>query len=244
MFGLILIVALGTGSSIGAPGPALQPKSFAVFSVNYEPGSREVRGGVGGTAFFIDRNTAITAYHVLQPLTFKPENPKQRRRVWLVREHFRPIELKPEYLSYRPELDMTVIRIPKGEAVPPQLTYETMQASALVGGPALEVETNGFLANSAGPDLNYNGLSVEIVNVRHLERRNLKGRLLSGVSLVTLSATDLNIKDSPCVQVSYEPIVGISGGPVLVAGRVIGMNSFADPRTRKHTWALRINGAI
>ena len=30
------------------------------------------------------------------------------------------------------------------------------------------------------------------------------------------------------------------GGPVISNGKVIAMNSFADPGTRKHTWALRL----
>src|SRR5262245_51088951 len=94
----ILTLTVAGGPTAGAPLPSPTPKSFAVFSVAYKARGGEVRGGVGGTAFFVSPTTVITAYHVLQPATFQAAA-GEKKRTWLVRENFRPVELKPQYLT-------------------------------------------------------------------------------------------------------------------------------------------------
>ena len=47
--------------------------AFAIFKLSYHgPGETELRGGICGTGFFIDRSTAVTARHVLNEETFQP----------------------------------------------------------------------------------------------------------------------------------------------------------------------------
>lgn len=233
---LILILVGGSGARAVAPCLALKPKSFAVFSASYTPGSPDIQGGVAGTAFFVSPTLAVTAHHVLQPKSFQP-TAGTHLRIWLVRENFRAIELRPEYLTYRPDQDLTLIRLPATESIPTDFIYE----STMVANSNANVETHGFVANTPGPLLVWKDGDLEILYVPSLERRDLHGHVLVE-SRVTLKAQDVQLQDSVCVQLSYEPIVGISGAPVTVAGRLIGMNSFADPVTRKRTWALRLNG--
>lgn len=217
-----------------APAPTASPRTFAVFSASFvKGGPGEVRGGVGGTAFFISPTLAVTAHHVLSPSVFQaPEG--RRHRTWLVRENFRAIEIKPEYLTFYREKDLTIIRLPESEAVPSNLVYPAFTGA--VGD--VQVESHGFVANSAGPRLAWVNGAVDIVGVPALQRRHMTGRVLREAQ-INLHAQDVVLKDAPCVQLSYEPIVGMSGGPVVVGGAVLGMNSFGDPGTRQQSWAVR-----
>ena len=216
------------------------PKTFAIFSVSYNRLGQEVRGGVCGSAFFISPTRAITAYHVLQPASFKPQAGFERVRVWLVHEGERAIELKPEYLSYQADHDLTRIQLPSLQAVDAKYIFPTTTSA-----PALsaEVETDGIRANTAGPVLKKIGQDFEVVSVPRLERLRAAGRLLRRTP-VYLSAADVKLNGAIEFELSYQPVVGLSGGPVVSGGYVIAMNSFADPGGAPRTWALDLRAAV
>ena len=114
-----------------------------------------------------------------------------------------------------------------------------------------KVETDGFAANSTGPILEFNKTIknalvttnvqrphfLTITSVPHLARLHSEGTILRSARL-ELTSQDVNLRNAPCTQVSYRPVVGLSGGPVLSGSRVIGINSFADPSARASTWAI------
>jgi hypothetical protein len=213
------------------------PKSFAVFVTFYNTHDDNVRGGVCGTVFFVSPTQAITAHHVLKAESFKPLPGFDRVKVWLVHEGYRPVEMRPEYIQSNPSTDVTTIQIPTARAVDRSFVYAT---GGIEG--AKQVETDGFVANTAGPQLTRVGADVVVTAVDHLERLHLSGTVIR-TAQVNLKATDLELKGSPEVEFSYQPVVGISGGPVTSNGKVIAMNSFADPATFKHTWGLQLRAS-
>jgi hypothetical protein len=229
----ILSFLLAANSASGAAETA--PKAFAVFVASYNSAGNEVLGGVAGTLFFVTPTRAITAYHVLQAASFKPLPGFRHVRVWLVHENEPAIELKPEYLTSRPDRDLTMVNLPATKAVRADFVY----ASAARPAPAQTVESEGYIANSTGPALAWNGPLLEITAVPRLARLHLTGTLVRH-ALVNLDATDVKLNASPDMELSYRPVVGMSGGPVLAGGKVVAMNSFADPTTREHTWALTL----
>jgi hypothetical protein len=212
-------------------------KTYAVFVASYNQRTQEARGGVAGTAFFTSPTEAITAYHVLQTASFKVQNERQTEgeivQIWLVHENEDAIELTPENLRENARQDLTQITLKRGARVPKRYIFELGK-----GALASDVKTEGFLAQSVGPVLRLMNGKLAIISVEKLNRFNTQG-LLETSRTVNLRAIDVNLTGTPCLRLSYRPVVGLSGGPVIAAnGKVIGMNSFADPTTRAHTWAI------
>jgi hypothetical protein len=213
------------------------PKSYAVFLATYDPTTGQAVGGVAGSAFFVTPTKAITAYHVLQPKSFS--NP--RTQVWLVHEGERAIALSARDLRASPSNDKTEIELSTARA-PARHVFSVAVPKA-----GDRVETDGFLANTTGPLLAIDdtpteagGPRLKITSVPHLERLHAEGHILRELN-VELASSDVNLKNAACVQLSYKPIVGLSGGPVFTGNSVIGMNSFADPAARESTWAVKVN---
>ncbi len=218
---------------IAAASVSSREKAFAVFVISYDARG-EVRGGVAGTAFFVSSTKALTAYHVLQEASFTPRPGHHRARVWLVHERTAPIEIRPTNVKFDPENDLTAVELEAPRAVDAKYVFERGGAV-----PFSKVETQGFLVNSAGPVLARVGAEIEILSVPRLERVHLTGEIVRQAR-VDLRAADVTLKATPCFQVSYEPVRGISGGPLLINGKVIGVNSFGDPDSRARTWAVAI----
>lgn len=231
-YALILITCV-TKNVAAAPIPTGFPRSFAVFMVSYNTHNDYARGGVCGTAFFISPTQAVTAYHVLAAKSFKPLPGFERVRLWLVHEGYPAVEIKPEYLTYEPGKDRTLLHFPKAKKVDQRFVFTL----GTVGRFSTIVMTEGFVANTDGPTLIHKGSDVDVAAVPHLQRLILTGRVLR-VTDVTLKSPNINLRGEPSVQLSYQPIVGISGGPVVSDGKVIAMNSFAEPSTFKQTWAV------
>lgn len=234
---LTLLIALTLNTCVPFSGWAATPaapKAFAVFVAYYNTHNDEARGGVAGSLFFVSPTEAITAYHVLQPASFTKRPGFERMKVWLVHAGEPAIEVKPEYLTYQPDKDLTFIRLPKSAAVRPHFVYATAAAAQ-----GAAVETEGYIAGSTGPVFVRQGEDLAIAAVPQLQMLRLNGKVLRQAQ-VEVVAADLKVKNSPNVELSYRPVVGMSGGPVVSEGRVIAMNSFADPATRLSTWALQI----
>lgn len=236
---LVLVFILTLVTEIGAVSKGSTPRSYALFSVSYNTSGSEAEGGVAGTVFFVSPTQAITAYHVINASSFTPNPGFERRRLWLVHEGQRPIEIRPEHLSYDRLRDLTVIRIPRSEQVPKRLVFERAGLATLNA----DVTSEGFRAGSAGPILERRDSDLTVASVPRLERLFAVGKVVRRAT-VDLNAKDVTLRNSPGLELTYEPIKGMSGGPVLAAGKVIAMNSFADPRTFKRTWALELQPGL
>ncbi len=234
---LIALLLLFRVTEIGAVSGGSTARSFALFMVSYNAQGAEAEGGVAGTVFFISPNQAVTAYHVINEKSFAPNQGFQKKRLWLVHEGHAPIEVKPEFLKTDRLRDLTLIRIPK--AVAKRYVFDTQAAAA----PNMAVESEGFVASSAGPVLERRGADLAIVAVPRLHRVFAKGLVIRKAP-VDLKAQDVELSNSPSLELTYEPIKGMSGGPVVSGGKVVAMNSFADPQTFKRTWALELQPGI
>lgn len=226
---------------IGTAAPAATDKpykSFAVFAAYWDPVTHKTTGGVAGTLFFISPTEAITAFHVLKKESFAKREGYSHLRIWAMHEKQGAIELKPEYLTTQKENDLTRVHLPANLAVPQEYVFATERVNPILQ----EVETEGFRANTAGPLFEFNGDQLVVKEVRNLQRLRSRGTLLRQAR-VAIKAKDIELNGSPSIKVSYEPIVGMSGGPVTASGAVIGMNSFAEPSTFKETWALELRPA-
>jgi Trypsin-like peptidase domain len=210
--------------------PQSLPKAFAVFVLASNQ-KGEARGGVAGTAFFVSSRKAITAYHVLQKKSFELQPGFSRQRVWLVHEGEPAIELQETQVTFDSKNDLTFITL--DHDVSPNYVYP-FGNEVRVGS---QVTTEGFVAETAGPILVRLNGNIEISSVPKLVRRTLQGEVVTAARL-QLKALDVQLESTPCFQTTYEPIRGISGGPMLVDGRVVGMNSFADPQLAHRTWAV------
>lgn len=205
--------------------------AYAVFKVSYnETGSAPV-GGIAGTAFFIAGDRAVSAHHVLNETSFLPAPGFAKTRVWLVHEGETPIELFASNVLTDPSKDFTIISF-----------LEPVSDKIYRRGPASRVgravASEGFRANTAGPKLFWNGPDLDISEVPRLERLRAEGVMMRAMP-VSVQATDLHVTNAQGMQVSYQPIVGMSGGPVTQDGMLIGFNSFANP-DRASSWALAL----
>lgn len=223
----------------GPASQALTGKSFAVFVASYNTTNDKAQGGVAGTAFFVSPHKAITAFHVLQDKSFKPAPGYERVKVWLVHENHIALEVTAKQVSYRPDQDTSIIDLGSRVKVAAQFIFATEKLTPVTA----QVEAEGFMANSIGPVLERRGSDIAIVAVPKLERMRLSGTILKQ-SEINLRSQDLNLKSAACVQLSYQPIRGFSGGPVTANGKVIGMNSFADPEGSGRTWALQLTSTM
>jgi hypothetical protein len=216
-------------------------KTFAVFVAAYNPATGQARGGVAGTAFFVSSYKALTAYHVLQPASFKIPKGFSQIHVWLVHEGEAAIELSSESISPRPDLDLTLISLKSPQRVAEKYVFKTVQPGDRI---EHDVKTEGFLANSTGPKLQADPSGhLAITAVPILQRIYASGNILQSNN-VSIRSIDVNLSNSPCYKLSYQPVVGLSGGPVSAGGRVIAINSFADPSTRAQTWAIDLGHQV
>lgn len=230
-FALLVALSMVLDSAVTICGAAT-PKTYAVFVAAYNPGGGPVRGGVAGSLFFVSRQEAITAFHVLQPASFTPPAGFSKVRVWLVHEGEPAIEIHAGDLTSRADRDLTRVRIK--QPIKKDYVFETDHARI-----ATDVVSDGFRAETAGPKLAWINGEVEITSVPSLDRVTVRGRILRRAR-VDLKAADLKLVDSPGFELDYAPIVGMSGGPVVARGKVVAMNSFADPNSRRRTWALEL----
>lgn len=232
---LAVSVLVSPTSLLHAGNPPIA-KAYAVFLISYNRHTDQVIGGVAGTAFFVSDRKAITAFHVLRPESFTPEAGYEFRRVYLLHEGAPPIALNATEVTFQPDRDQSEIELPTTKRADPRYIF-TKADRSLASGPVL---TEGFLANTAGPELARVDGHITVTRVRKLARARLTGDLVRRAT-VTLAASDVSLRDVPCLQLSYRPIVGFSGGPVMdLDGRVLGMNSFAEPSTQARTWAVSL----
>ena len=219
--------------------------TFAVFYAKSNRRTHQAQGGVAGTAFFTSAHHAMTAFHVLKKSSFQVESPDEAVQIWLVRENRTAIEIFPSELVERPELDQTEIDF--GQLAVAQKDEVFSLSSNFAGlksglEPSLlqnEVfSTDGFVGSSAGPRLEWTADGLRVTEVPFLNRIHAEGRLIRRAQ-VELKATDVQLHNVGCFQVQFTPRVGLSGGPLIYRGQVVGINSFADS-SKNSTWAVQL----
>lgn len=215
-------------------------KPFAVFVAHFNPQTAEAKGGIAGSAFFISPTKAMTAFHVLNSKSFQKNSSNDLVKVWLVSENQRAIEIRASLIVEHADWDITAIDFGDRAVVNENQVY-ALSATGLNGErmTSSALESDGFYAQTTGPQLFFDGKDLLITATPHLARLHKSGPLVQ-TSLLTLISNDVNLQNKPCLQVKYQPVVGLSGGPITSNGQIVAINSFADP-AKDSTWGIQLN---
>lgn len=213
--------------------------SCAILKLSWNrAGESTVTGGICGTAFFVDTRTALTAHHVLNPSTFSPNEGYKHCGVWIAARLGLVARVAAHQVLHTPGLDLSVIRFdePQEEVHLYQLAHSE---------PALGAQ---ILARG------HKGGEMPVVNTRWdnevlaIDRCDLLGAAsdvagyVKWVGRLNISSADIQMSDTLGFEVSFESILGMSGGPVIdQEERVTGMLSLgcpADAEVKKQTFAV------
>lgn len=239
----IVLVAIYFAALAPAAARAQAPKirAFAVFKVSYlshNPSS--AMGGIAGTAFFTEKNRAFSAYHVMRPELFKPNTGYDRVRVWLVHQKHPPIEVVAQNMRYDSRKDLSAIQFADA-VVPESFVFESAVGQPVARPGEAQLSSQGYVVGeTAEVTLISTGTDLRIQKVGQLPAKLHQGVLRRRVKL-SLKSLDMRLENIPGLELSYGMYVGMSGGPTLIDGRVVGVNSFgfpADQAYKTQAWAV------
>ena len=196
-------------------------ESWAIIKVSYNPHTNQAVGGICGTAFFVSKNTFISAHHCFSNITFIPNQGFSKVKVLLANESGRIIEnILIDKLV--PEFDLTVGRLNSQENIdilPMESNFKIGDVVYNIGFPKDESLVKFNLRISKGK------LKVDMVRVKAFQQ---SGTIIS-TPIVTITANDINITGKQVIKLSYTSRRGFSGGPLIFGGKVIGMMSLVIP---------------
>ncbi|MDD5558720.1 trypsin-like peptidase domain-containing protein [Candidatus Methylomirabilis sp.] len=203
--------------------------AFAILKLSYNaPGDSSLIGGICGTGFFVNGQTAVTAYHVLNNETFRPNGGFRYASVWLLCRSGSILKIREDSASLHPEIDSTIIRF--RDRVPQAQTYEPLLGAVVNG---MEVLGVGHVGNSM-PSVQADWQGSELV----IRSANLTGAMTDVKGLVKRSVTfnvnanDIKLRGVRGFELGFGSRVGMSGGPVVDnrTGQVLGMLSIGLPQ--------------
>ena len=90
----------------------------AIFKLSYNEDKKDIKGGICGSCFLVNKNFIITANHVLNKRDFKPNEGYKFCQWWVLSNNF-VFEIFPENFKEFPEIDLTLIKCLKGERIFP-----------------------------------------------------------------------------------------------------------------------------
>ncbi|OGS23227.1 MAG: hypothetical protein A2252_09080 [Elusimicrobia bacterium RIFOXYA2_FULL_39_19] len=196
-------------------------ETWAIIKVSYNPGTNQAAGGICGTAFFVSKNTFISAHHCFNSPVFIPNPGFSKVKVFLTNESGRIIEniaidrLVPEY-------DLTVGRLNNQEnadVLPTESEFKVGDEVYNIGFPKDESLVKFNLKISNGK------LKVDKVRVKAFQQSGT----IKATPIAMLSSNDINITGKQVIKLSYTSRRGFSGGPLILGGKVIGMMSLVIP---------------
>jgi len=205
---------------------------LAILKLSYNNiGDTQIEGGICGTAFFVDNKQALTACHVLNSSSFKPNENYSRYQYWLISRQGNIIPIQKECLEYHPELDTTVIRFDK-----PQPVIKTYKLSNIPVKQYESVACKGYIGDSM-PLLKTAWAKDRLI----IENANLKNVIsdmtgvISAVKLLNVKSSDMNLNNIKGILLSFLGVVGMSGGPLITmsTGESVGLMSIGLPPDSK-----------
>jgi len=193
-------------------------------------GEENVEGGICGSFFFISSSLAVTAQHVLNTNTFKPNTGFRNCQVWLIVQPDIVIELKLNNVIQHPEIDTTIVKLEKDYPIKVRkLSSTTIEAGnecineGFIGGkmPALNASwtSSGLQITSCS----YNGTVA-----------NGEGHIKSK-HIMTINAQDIKMTDVVGLATSYGGVIGMSGGPLVCkqTDEILGLMSMGLPADKE-----------
>jgi hypothetical protein len=214
--------------------------AFAIFKLSYnEPGDSKLSGGICGTGFFVDPTTALTAHHVLNNDTFRPNPGFQHALLWIISRNGQIHCLERSYVELHPEIDTTVIRFE--DPIRNVQIYDFATRGIVVGMLVRGIGHGGNVMPAV--DAQWRGRELRITSV-NLERTILDTdghvkRLLT----LHVNANDVKLQGVSGFELSFASQVGMSGGPVVDrdTGEVLGLLSLGlppDSNVKTETFAV------
>ena len=200
--------------------------SYAILKLSYNAiGDSQLEGGICGTGFFINKRIFLTAHHVLNSNSKKPNNGFKYCQFWLVSRNNQIIELSNETIKDFPAIDSCVIDFTHDQSVTCQ-----------------NVNINIPIAAGKISNLGYVGSCMPKIDACWFDKKLSIGSIdvakciadgsgnINSIRKNTVSSNDVNIKDKTVLITSYPGIVGMSGGALLNdQNEIIGLLSLGLP---------------
>lgn len=216
--------------------------TWAIFKISYDPNTNTAVGGICGSAFFLEEQIFISAYHCFNHSVFIPNKNFPKVKVFLVNnrgyiiDDIRIKKLVPEY-------DLAI-----GEIIlyDKNVTVYSLANDFNVGDSVYNI---GFPTNESLIDfrvkIEKNYLFVENIVLKEFQQNGKVGDILR----VTVNANDVKLDNKLMIKLTYTSKLGFSGGPCLLksSNKVIGMMSMVIPfeiDSAKPAMAVRISDIL
>lgn len=203
--------------------------AMAILKLSYNNiGETSVIGGICGTAFFINENTALTAHHGFGRNEFKPNPGYRFCQYWLVSRNGNIIPIKREFLRDYPDIDITMIDFPD-----PQHNIKTYNLSHIPPVAGENIHSIGYIGNRMPNNINVywreKQLAIKSCNLEDVIS-DCEG-VVKKILTFHIRAKDVNLKGVKGFETSFKGVVGMSGSPVIreSTGEVIGILSIGLP---------------
>ena len=206
---------------------------WAIVKVSYDPTTLKAEGGSGGTVFFVNETTFVTAHHgnETNSAMLRPNAGYPNVRVFLANSRGDMID--DFWIVKRvPDYDLAIGRISKSHPAVRVCPLQTEIA------PGEEVYNIGFPTDQGVPDYLFriegHKLIVQRIRIKPFRQEGT----VQAIKRVTVRANDVNLQGKTVAVLDYSSRVGFSGGPLVSrsSGKVVGLMSFVipkefDPRT-------------
>jgi len=215
---------------------------YAILKLSYnEIGDTSLVGGICGSAFFISKQIALTAHHLLNKLNYSPNFSYNRCQYWLLSKSNDVIPLKVEYLIDCPDIDTTIIRFE--DTLPISNILKLSDKPANVGE---ECFCEGYISEMMpvkNPIWSKDGLIIGNVDLTELasDGKGIVKRILE----LYIQSHDVNLNGVKSIELSFGGIQGMSGSPLIrkTDGEVIGLMSAGlpvDSRKKNTLYAISV----
>lgn len=202
--------------------------SFAILKLSYnQPGESPLTGGICGTGFFINDSMAITAYHVLNERTFKPNIGFRYCCFWILSRDGLIDRLDHHSVQGYPEIDTTVLRFDE-----PQLGIKVYTSSNRKPKAGTQVYGIGHIGNTM-PQIKaqWEGHSIVITGADLDSVVCDKKGYIKRCANFDVNTQDVRLRNIAGFELSFGTKIGMSGGPLIdqQTGEVLGLLSFGLP---------------
>lgn len=217
--------------------------AFAILKLSYNKrGDSTLAGGICGSGFLIDSLTGITAHHVLNAATFKPNVGYRHVLLCLISRNGAVSKIERSEVSLHPEIDTSVIRFRNEQ---PGFQMYPVTVEPIVSG--VKVSGIGHRAHAMPQiDAEWHGseLAIRMADLRPVAIDRLGH--ISRALLLDINANDVKMFNVRGFELSFGSQLGMSGGPVIdvKTGCVLGMLSIGlppDDNVKTETFAVSIH---
>lgn len=203
-----------------------------------QTGETPLTGGICGSFFFIKSNLVVTANHVLNKKSFKPNDGFRYSQFWLIVQQKIIIELSRDDLIDFPEIDTTIINLHNKYDV----NVRRLSTSPIQIGQSCYNE--GFIGGQMpGVNATWGSDSLIITSCNYNNTEVVGDGYVKSKKRMTVSAADINMENVNGVETSYGGTVGMSGGPLINkdTNEIFGLMSIglpADNQIKKSLFAI------